>query len=132
MRDLDPIISVVLLVSDVSSIGIATNSPKRLHWALKTVVVFFFNGLQSQLYLICILIFSFLEIFFIIALLEERERRVLLGLFLLSWRINIPSHLSLPPPYHPFLRPVQEQAPHTPASITWCQETELGHGARAV
>ena len=37
-------------------------------------MAFFFNDLQSQLYLICILIFSFLEIFFIIALLEEGER----------------------------------------------------------
>ena len=92
-------------------------------------MAFFFNDLQSQLYLICILIFSFLEIFFIIALLEEGERErereregererereremVLQNLFLLSWRIlNTPNPLSPPPPCHPFLRPVQEQAP---------------------
>lgn len=50
--------------------------------------------------------------FFIIALLEERERRVLQYLFLPSWRIlNIPNHLPPPLPHQPFLRPGQEQAP---------------------
>ena len=54
-----------------------TSSPQCLHWTLKTVLAFLFSNLQSQLYLICILIFSFLKIFFIIALWgqgRERER----------------------------------------------------------
>lgn len=97
------------------------------HWGPKTVPAFFFNDLQSQLYLICI-IFSFLEKFFIIALLEERKNRVLQTLFLLSWRIlNIPNHL-FP---SPLLIPSSGQC--RPASITSAlRERELEGVARTV
>lgn len=82
--------------------GLAITHPKRLRWTQKHTG--FFNGLQSPPYSICILVFSFLDVVSLLALLvggvgggREREKGFAES-FLPSWRVR-----HVPNPFSPLL-----------------------------